>query len=276
MEMEIYKNADDFLEKNRYVMEQYSVEANLIWANAMSHKTAEDGFRGISITQGSSIYLAIQTISHPMVHFSTGNNIKEMAKLLVKYLSGINAMPQKISGIRETIDLFKDAAHELNSKYKESQHLNLMICEKVNDIHIIEGKYQSPITADFDFSDWFIGFWHDCEIENSGKEAARDAAKQMIKNGKLVCFSVDGQPVTMAAKKRKLIGGRCVGEVYTPEKFRSKGYSTACLKHLTQEILSEGNDCAFLFANKYNPASNRVYEKVGYKKIADFMEYTKK
>ena len=274
MQMTIYKSADDFLEENRPVMEQYSINANLIWTNAMSHKTVEDGFFGASISRGDSVYYAIQTAPHPMVHFSVGNNIKEMAELLAKYLSGINSIPQKISGIMETIDVFKDAVGELGIKYTQSNHLNLMICENVNNIEISNGSYQSPIIVDFDFSDWLVGFWRDCEIEGGDKESARIATKKMAQNGNLVCLTMDGVPVTMAAKKRKLTGGQCVGDVYTPIDFRGKGYSTACIKYLTQEILDDGNGCAFLFADKYNPISNRVYEKVGYKKIADFIEYT--
>ena len=274
MLMTVYKNSDDFLEENRKVMEQYSVEANLIWANAVSHKTTEDGFFGVAIMQNDSTYLAIQTSPHPMVHFSVGGDTKEMAELLAKYLSGTKSMPEKISGIRETINVFKDAAEALGTKYGESRCLNLMTCVKVNDIGIAEGIYQSPVTADFDFGPWFIGFNKDCEIDETDDSATQNA-KRMAGNGSLVCFAVGGHPVTMAAKKRRLEGGRCVGAVYTPDEFRGKGYSTACIKHLTEEILSEGNDCAFLFADKYNPVSNRVYEKVGYKKIADFMEIQK-
>lgn len=81
--------------------------------------------------------------------------------------------------------------------------------------------------------------------------------------------------VTMAAKTRKVPGGRCVGWVYTPDNLRGNGYSIACMKYLTQEILDEGNDVAFLFADKYNPISNHIYEKLGYEKISDFMEFSK-
>jgi len=276
MEMTIYKTADDFLEENRKVMEEYSIQANLVWTNATSHKSVEDGFWGVSIMRGDSIYLAIQTAPHPMVHFSFGDNIKEMAKLLAKYLSGNKSLPIKISGIKKTVGIFKDAASGLGAEYTESRHLNLMKCSKVNDIEIAKGEYQSPITLNFDFGSWYMGFHIDCEIDGEMDiELSKAQAKKMTDSGKLVCFSVKGSPVTMAAKKRKLVGGQCVGAVYTPNNLRGKGYSTACIKHLTQEILSEGNDCAFLYADKHNPASNRVYKKVGYKKIADFIEYEK-
>lgn len=272
MEMTIYKNADDFLIENKDVMEQHSIQANLIWVNALSKKSVEDGFFGVSIIQGESIYLAIQTTPHPMVHFSVGDDIKDMAELLAKYLSANNLLPEKINGIKKTVDIFYKVANELGADYKESRYLYLYECRNVENIFIVDGKYQSPITAEFDFGPWYIGFYKDCELDDPIDKAA-EKARKMVDNGSLVCFVIDGKPVTMAAKTRQIPGGRCISAVYTPNDFRGNGYSIACMKHLTQEILDEGNDTAFLYADKYNPISNHVYEKIGYKKIGDFMEY---
>jgi predicted GNAT family acetyltransferase len=43
------------------------------------------------------------------------------------------------------------------------------------------------------------------------------------------------------------------------------------MKHATQDILAEGS-FAFLYADRDNPISNHVYEKIGYKKVGEFME----
>ena len=272
MKLTIYKNSDDFLKENRSFMEQHSIQANLIWANALSRKTMKEGFFGVSIFHNGSVYLANQTSSHPTVHFSVGDNVGEMAAVLADLFYSLNMVPDKISGIKNTVDAFRDAANGRGAGYEKSRHLYLMECNKVSGIDIVDGQYLSPITADFDFGPWFVGFNSDCDLEEA-QDAAAKRAKKMVDDGSLVCFAVNGIPVTMAAKTRKVPGARCVSAVYTPDDLRGKGYCTACIKHLTQEILNEGNDCAFLFADKYNPASNRVYEKVGYKKIADFMEY---
>lgn len=274
MEMIIYKNSDDFLKDNRAVMEEHSIQANLIWVNATSHKTIEDGFFGASIVDNKGTYLAIMTTPFPMVHFAVGDDIKDKAEILVKYLMANDMMPDKINGQKATSTLFKEIANEVGSQYKESGYLYLSECKKVNEIAIVKGDYQSPITVDFDFAPWHMNFHIDCAIDGQADyESSKVKTEKMIKNGNLVCFVVDGNPVTMAAKIRIVQGGRCVGAVYTPNNLRGKGYSTACIKHLTQEILDEGNDAAILFADKYNPMSNRVYEKVGYKKISDFVEY---
>ncbi|MCK5129835.1 MAG: GNAT family N-acetyltransferase [Clostridiales bacterium] len=274
MIMTIYKNADDFLEDNKGIMEEHSIAANLIWVNALSHKTVEDGFFGASIAAEDSAYLAIMTSPHPMVHFSVGDDTEPLAELLAKYLSANHMLPDKINGQKQASILFKDMANELGAGYEESRYLYLMECKKVNDIKIVNGNYQSPIIVDFDFAPWHLNFHTDCAIDGKADyEFSKAKTRKMIKNGNLVCYLVDGNPVTMAAKTRVVSGGRCIGTVYTPKDLRGKGYSTACIKHLTQEILNEGNECAYLYADKYNPASNHVYEKIGYEVIGDFIEY---
>ena len=276
MIMTVYKNADDFLEDNKVIMEEHSIAANLIWVNALSHKTVEDGFFGASIIVEDSAYLAIMTSPHPMVHFSVGTKTGDMAELLAKYLMANDMMPTKINGQKETSSIFMKYANELGANYEESGHLYLCECSKVNNISTVKGKFQSPITVDFDFTPWHMGFHTDCKIDGEANyDSSKAKTDKMIKNRSLVCVIVDSTPVTMAAKLRKLQGGRCVGAVYTPNQLRGKGYSTACVKHLTQEILDEGNEVAFLFADKYNLMSNHIYEKIGYKKIGDFMEYNR-
>ncbi len=274
MKLTIYKCADDFLEENRLIMEQHSIPANLIWINALSQKTVEDGFFGASVADGDNVYLAIMTTPFPMVHFSVGGNKPEMAELLYNYLFERNILPEKISGAKDTVDVFKNIANKRDVGYEESRYLHLRECNKVNDISTVGGEYQSPITIDFDFGPWLTGFIRDCELEGASDNAS-ERAKQLIDNGNLACYLANNKVVTMAAQTRKVKGGRCVGMVYTPNELRGNGYSIACMKYLTQEILDDGNTVAYLYSDKYNAVSNHVYEKIGYKITGDFMEYNK-
>jgi predicted GNAT family acetyltransferase len=42
---------------------------------------------------------------------------------------------------------------------------------------------------------------------------------------------------------------------------------------LTRRIFAAGYQYAFLYAEADNPVSNRIYEKLGYEKTDDFIEY---
>lgn len=175
---------------------------------------------------------------------------------------------------KNAVDMFKNIANNLGAGYKESRYLYLRECKEVSNVDIKKGEYQSSVTAEFDFTNWFVGFIKDCELDDSIDTASEKITK-MIENGDLVCYIANNNIVTMAAQTRKVKGGRCVGMVYTPPENRGMGYSIACMKHLTQEILDSGNDVAFLYSDKYNPISNHVYEKLGYEKTDDFMEYSR-
>jgi hypothetical protein len=61
--------------------------------------------------------------------------------------------------------------------------------------------------------------------------------------------------------------------VYTPAELRGRGYATACVATLSQQLLAEGYLFCTLFTDLSNPVSNHIYEKIGYTAVADFHEY---
>jgi predicted GNAT family acetyltransferase len=119
---------------------------------------------------------------------------------------------------------------------------------------------------------WMCGF--EDEIFSDGDlERARKSAKNSIDRGTLFIWE-DGKSVSMAAKARPLSRGVCVSLVFTPPEYRRRGYATACVAALSQRLLDEGWEFCSLFADLSNPASNRVYEKIGYEPVCDFDEYS--
>lgn len=274
MELTIYKCAPDLLKANRDFLERHAFEANIMWKIANSEMSTEDGFFGASVKWEKGCYIAVQTKPFPMVNYAEGKGTYEMVECLVQHLLKKNNLPEKLNGQPSAVKAFADIANTNGSNFKESGYLYLRKCEKINDIEICDLEYQSPITIDYDFGDWLIGFIKDCNLPDDVEDASANTRK-MIEDGRLTCIIKDGKPVSMAAKSRPIPSGRCIAMVYTPPHLRGNGYSLACMKHLTQEILNDGYEFAFLYADKYNPISNHVYEKIGYKKVADFMEQSR-
>jgi predicted GNAT family acetyltransferase len=62
--------------------------------------------------------------------------------------------------------------------------------------------------------------------------------------------------------------------VYTPPELRGRGYASALTAALTGTLLDGGRRCCFLFTDLANPTSNRLYERIGYERVADVDEYT--
>jgi predicted GNAT family acetyltransferase len=84
---------------------------------------------------------------------------------------------------------------------------------------------------------------------------------------------VDGEPVTMAGYGGPTPHGIRIGPVYTPPEHRRQGYATACVAALSQHLLASGCQFCFLFTDLSNPASNHIYQAIGYEPVSDVAEY---
>jgi len=64
-----------------------------------------------------------------------------------------------------------------------------------------------------------------------------------------------------------------IGPVYTPPEHRRHGYASAATAAVSQFLLDEGRRFCLLFTDLDNPTSNRIYQQIGYKPVADITEY---
>lgn len=83
----------------------------------------------------------------------------------------------------------------------------------------------------------------------------------------------DGTPVSMAGVNPLVAGQVRVGPVYTPARFRGRGYAGAVTAEVSREALAEGAKEVVLFADLANPTSNALYQRLGYVPVADFADY---
>jgi predicted GNAT family acetyltransferase len=64
-----------------------------------------------------------------------------------------------------------------------------------------------------------------------------------------------------------------VNFVYSPPEFRGRGYATACVTALTRQLLDEGRAFCCLYADRANPTSTGIYERIGYRPIGDASDF---
>lgn len=77
-----------------------------------------------------------------------------------------------------------------------------------------------------------------------------------------------GAPVSMACRHAPAGGSARVGPVYTPPAARGRGYGSAATAAASQSILAE-SAIPVLFTDLANPASNRIYQRLGYRPVGD-------
>ncbi|MFG2194723.1 GNAT family N-acetyltransferase [Streptomyces sp. NPDC048639] len=83
----------------------------------------------------------------------------------------------------------------------------------------------------------------------------------------------DGTPVSIAGMN-PMIGGQIqVDIVYTPAHLRGRGYAGAVAAEVSRAALAAGASDVVLFADLSNPTSNALYQRLGYRTLADWAVY---
>lgn len=81
-----------------------------------------------------------------------------------------------------------------------------------------------------------------------------------------------GEPRAMAGAQATTATGVRIGAVYTPPAHRRRGYGTAAVATLSQQMLDLGRSACYLFTDLANPTSNHIYREIGYEPVADVDE----
>jgi RimJ/RimL family protein N-acetyltransferase len=89
-----------------------------------------------------------------------------------------------------------------------------------------------------------------------------------------IFFWDDDDPVCLVARGRRLPHGYSIGPVYTPPAWRGRGYASACTAAVSQAILDGGAQFCTLFTDLSNPTSNAIYQRIGYRPVCDYAEYS--
>lgn len=215
----------------------------------------------------STVGIAWMTPPYPL-----GLSLMPLAavKALVDYL---DPLAPKVSGVVGP----KDVAKEFCDIFTERHRCSI---QSKMEQRIFQAKYiQCPFAVtgfmrvvqegELDLlSEWIYHYAVDCKLPADRNEA-RKTAELSVKLQNRYFWIVDDQPVAMANFSGKTPNGIRVSGVYTPPKFRRKGYASALVAGLSQKLLNEGSEFCFLYTDLANPTSNNIYQKIGYEPVGD-------
>ncbi|MEU0189971.1 GNAT family N-acetyltransferase [Streptomyces afghaniensis] len=119
--------------------------------------------------------------------------------------------------------------------------------------------------------------WHEEFSASLGMGAVRDAAEwadARIEQGGITFWETpDGTPAAMAGTTPEVAGQVRVASVYTPPHLRGRGYAGAATAEVSRAALAAGAQEVLLFTDLSNPTSNGLYQRIGYRPVADFAVY---
>jgi len=115
--------------------------------------------------------------------------------------------------------------------------------------------------------------WIDAYVRDTGiHPPAGDMAQRLIARGQLFLWVDDADVRSMVAATRDTGSGCSINTVYTPPRFRRRGYATAAVAALSRTLLETGRRFCCLYTDVANPTSNAIYAQIGYKPIRDDVE----
>jgi|GEM_PF-3594243 len=272
MTITAYRHSEDFWADHQKVILAHIWKAELVYLNARNNISTEQGFFGAAVTDEHNTLLAIQTRRYPMIFFADGGAVQPLATRMARYLTEHHQIPAVFNGDCVSTAIMLDAFAQNGLCYHAGRHLYQRKCERLNDSKTPELPLINANEISYDFTEDYHRFLEECHANYDPEKLQQDIAT-MLANDDLYVLMEGNNVVTMGRLQRKLPGARAVGVIYTPPRYRGRGYSTCCTKQLTRRIFESGYDCAYLYAEADNPVSNHVYEKLGYRKINDFIEY---
>jgi RimJ/RimL family protein N-acetyltransferase len=108
------------------------------------------------------------------------------------------------------------------------------------------------------------------EAQPAGPNESERVVNDRVGWGGLVLWEHEGRPVSLAGRNPAAAGQARVGPVYTPPELRGRGFGGAATATITQAALDDGAEGVVLFTDLANPASNTLYQRLGYRPVSDW------
>lgn len=202
----------------------------------------------------------------------------DAADLLARTLIDQRIQLPGVMGLEGLVERFVDVWRQHT---KTLAHIEVQ--ERIYAIHEItrdtreQGTVRWATARDFD---WLVQWTQDFTRE-AMPEASVDRVPAMVEHkmkpglpeAGWIIVEIDGTPVSLAGFGGPTGSGVRVGPVYTPQQWRQRGYGTQAVRELTARLFELGYQSVFLFTDRANPTSNRIYQKIGYRAVADVTQY---
>jgi predicted GNAT family acetyltransferase len=125
------------------------------------------------------------------------------------------------------------------------------------------GRYRLATSKDTSLlAPWSVQFADEVGIEQPENPVA--FVEGRIAKKQLVLWEHEAEVVSLAGWSGMTEHGVRLNQVYTPEALRGRGYAEACVGELSRRLIRSGRSFCLLYADKNNPSSNRLYQKLDY------------
>ena len=150
-------------------------------------------------------------------------------------------------------------------------HVNLMLYQLEGDPDFGRATGEARLATMDDLSllvDWHDAFEQEVSMIKVPTPLGERVARR-IRDRQLTLWIDEGATVSFAGANALPAASARVGPVYTPPELRGRGYAQAVTAAASLQVQNDVPRTVFLFTDAANPASNKAYQRIGFRHIAD-------
>jgi uncharacterized protein len=190
-------------------------------------------------------------------------------------------LPGVVGAVPEAEEFAELWTRQTGMSARTNMRQGVYALEHVERLPAVPGSARVATAADRELAlRWWIAFGDEVLHEGGpGRENAAAMVDHRLSpaTGGILLWEDEGEPVSLAGWGGPTPNGIRVGPVYTPRELRGRGYATALTAELSQRLLdgrlfAGGRHFCFLYTDLANPTSNAIYERIGYRRVAESAE----
>lgn len=183
----------------------------------------------------------------------------------------VGAIDDDLPGVSGTAPEVFEFARLWGKPWRVTMEQNVFALDRVELPAPVPGSLRAATRDDIELLlEWWRAFVLEAVPEDdNGPAHDRELILRRLEANAVDLWEVDGAPVSMAGRGGQTPNGVRIGPVYTPPEHRGRGYASMLTALVSRAALADGRAFCFLYTDAANPTSNAVYERIGYRKIAE-------
>jgi predicted GNAT family acetyltransferase len=279
MEVERFTDADSFLAAAGEFLLAREAEHNLILGLSSRLRIdprtyGEEPYFAVAREGGEVVGLTMRTPPHNLI-LSEVDDAAALEPLVAAAQEAFATLPG-VAGPKEPV---AKLARLWEERTGQGRHLVLRqrsyAAEETIEPHGVSGAMRPYHDSDRELViSWMDAFVAEALPEAPPESPARWIERRQADPDSGTVIWEDERPVSMGGFGGLTPNGIRIGPIYTPPELRRRGYASALTAAITRMLLDRGRRFCFLFTDLANPTSNSIYQRIGYRPVGDFDQWS--
>lgn len=277
MEFNKFEDVHEFAVKAEPILAQREDVYSLFFGVLQGIKAGkyENPFMATIEEDGEVLALFQMTPPHPLnLIFVDEDRSEECLDLVMKRLISLEIEVSSIISLKPWANRFAE-----KWQVKTARRSQLLMDQGLYRLDRVEETLEkSPGTWRFAnegdcslIGKWYTLFEEEARLPITPENEVKKKVATFVNEREVFLWEDKGKVVSMMKKSRPTKGGITVSLVFTPSEERRKGYARTMVAEGSKELLKDYTFCV-LYTDMMNPTSNKIYQEIGYEKIADSVQ----